>query len=335
MLAAAAEAAGVPPRVADRGPSAPPKPAAAGPEPLDLVPTVHAAEGLSLDLAGGFDWAAFAPVAGRVPVEALGQLALARPAVDDWLAGNLVTLLAVAEGDRRGMTALLAREAEWGEAVLAARGIALLSLEKPMGPAEEARWTAAVKALRERTDALQSRIDAAARAAGALGPDPDAGLRKAIADKQGIEPAPASPVARPEGRPWLLLGAAASVLALGLLGLVLVLRKVLGRRPAEGPAADAVVPSAVPRLLTDARGQAHALDRECLTLGTAADNDVVLASPHASRHHARVFRTAEGTCWIEDLGSTNGTWVDGQRTEKAWLQPGSLVALGDETLRVS
>jgi hypothetical protein len=246
------------------------------------------------------------------------------------------------------MTALLAREAEWSEAVLAAHGMALGSLEKPMGPAEEARWTAAVKALRARTDALQSRIDAAARAAESLGPDPDAALRKAIADKQGIEPAPASPVARPEGRPWLLLGAAASVLVVGLLGLGLVLRKVLGRRPAEGPAVSALpanavvppsappaVPPAVPRLLTDARGQAHALDRQCLTLGTAADNTVILASPHASRHHARVWRTAEGTCWIEDLGSTNGTWVDGQRTERAWLQPGSVVALGDETLRVS
>ena len=60
-----------------------------------------------------------------------------------------------------------------------------------------------------------------------------------------------------------------------------------------------------------------------------------LASPRASRHHARVWRTPEGACWVEDLGSTNGTWVDGQRAEKAWLSPGSLLVLGDETLRVS
>jgi pSer/pThr/pTyr-binding forkhead associated (FHA) protein len=48
-----------------------------------------------------------------------------------------------------------------------------------------------------------------------------------------------------------------------------------------------------------------------------------------------VWRTPEGACWIEDLGSTNGTRVDGQRVEKAWLRPGSSVALGDETLQVS
>ena len=91
----------------------------------------------------------------------------------------------------------------------------------------------------------------------------------------------------------------------------------------------------MPGALIDARGQAYPLDRECLTLGTAADNAVVLASHRASRHHARVWRTPEGTCWIEDLGSTNGTSVDGQRVERAWLQPGSVVVLGDETLRVS
>jgi hypothetical protein len=343
VLAATAEAAGVPPRVAARGPSAPPTETSAGPEAFPLLPIAHAAEGPSLDLAGGFDWATFVPRDGRVPVEALGQLALARPAVDNWLAGNLVSLLAVAEGDPQGMTALLDREAEWSAAVLEAHSIALQSLEKPMGPADEARWTAAVNALRERTGALQSRIAAAAQAAGSLGPDPDAGLRQAIADKQGIEPAPAPAVPQAESRPWLLLAAAATGLAAGLLGLGLVLWRVARRRdagaaaaaPSPEPVAPPAAPSAVPQQLTDARGQAYALDRECLTLGTAADNDVVLASPHASRHHARVWRTPEGACWIEDLGSTNGTWVDGRRTEKAWLQPGSLVALGDEALRVS
>ena len=209
-----------------------------------------------------------------------------------------------------------------------------------MGPAETAGWTAAVKALRERTDALQARIDAVARAAERLGPDPDAALREAIAEKQKAEAPVASPVARAGGRPWLLLAAAVGALAVGLLALGLVLWRVLGRRTVEEPVApalpaEAVAPLAVPRALIDARGRAYPLDRECLTLGTAADNAVVLASRGASRHHARVWRTPEGTCWIEDLGSTNGTSVDGQRVERAWLQPGSVVVLGDETLRAS
>ncbi len=341
VLDATSDAAGVTVRAADRGKAALPPAVLRPPARFELLPAVHAAEGLALDLAGGIDWAAFQPREGRVPVEALGQLALVGPAVADWRAGNLVPLLAVAESDPGGMAALLARESEWREAVLAAYVLALQSLGAPMGPAEDAEWTAAVKTLRERTDALQARVDAASRAAERLGPDPDAELRKAIAEKQKAAASVAAPPAAAPagGRRWLPLAAAAGALAAGLLGLGLVLRKVLGRRAAPEPAATAppaeAVALAVPGVLIDARGQAHPLDRPCLTLGTARDNDVVLASRRASRHHARVWRTPEGTCWIEDLGSTNGTWVDGQRTERAWLQPGSVVGLGDETLRVS
>jgi hypothetical protein len=333
VLDAASDAAGVTVRVTDRG-AAPSRTAAARASARwELLPAVHAAEGPSFDLAGGVDWTAFQPREGRVPVEALGQLALLGPAVDDWRAGNLVPLLAVAESDPQGMAELLAREAEWREAVLAAYVLALQSLATPMGPAEEAAWAEAVKTLRERTDALQGRIDAAARAVERLGPDPDAELRKAIAEKQEATAAAAAPAAPAADRRWPPLAAAVGAIAAGLLGLGLVLWRVLGRRAGPAPAvaappAEAVAPLAVPGALVDARGRAYPLDRPCLTLGTAPDNDVVLPSRRASRHHARVWRTPEGTCWIEDLRSTNGTWVDGQRIERAWLQPGSLVALG-------
>ena len=338
VLEAVAEAASVPPRVMDRVP-APPE-GLPGPARWDLLPAAHAAEGLSLDLAAGIEWAAFAPRDDQIPVEALGELTLVGPAVPDWRAANLVPLLALAESDPESMAALLARESEWREAVVGAYVMALEILGKPMGPAETAGWTAAVKSLRERTDALQASIDAVARAAERLGPDPDAVLREAIADKQKAEAPVTPPVAQPGGRPWLLLAAAVGALVAGLLALGLVLWKVLGRRTVEQPAAsalpaEATAPLAAPGALIDGRGQAYPLDRECLTLGTAADNAVVLASRGASRHHARVWRTPEGTCWIEDLGSTNGTSVDGQRVERAWLQPGSVVVLGDETLRVS
>jgi hypothetical protein len=341
VLEAAAEAAGVAPRVADRGRAVPEAPALAGLGRFAFLPVAHAADELSLDLVGGLDWTAFAAREGRVPVEALGQLALAGPDVDAWLAGNLVPLLAAAESDPRGMSTLLAREAEWREAVLAAHGIALASLATPMGPAEETRWTAAVKTLRERTDALQAPLDATTRAASRLGPDRDTTLRRAIAERQQAGVAVAAPAAaRKGGWPWRLLAAAAGVLTVGLLGLGLVLWKALGRRTVEEPAssappAEAVAPLTVPGFLVDARGQAHPLDQPCLTLGTAADNAVVLASRRVSRHHARVWRTPEGACWIEDVGSTNGTRVDGQRVDRAWLRPGSVVELGDETLRVS
>jgi hypothetical protein len=300
---------------------------------------VLAAESSSLDLAGSFDGTSFVPREGRVSPEALGQLALAGAAVDEWWVARLVPLLGVAERDHPGVAELLARDTEWRASLGEARAIAIASQETPMTPAEQARWTAALGTLRERTDALQGRLDAAARAAERLGPDPDAALRRSIADAQRSAKAPAPAVARAGGRPLVLLGASLAAVLAGLAGFALVLWRTLGRRAAEAPAADAPpaqdAASTAPTLLLDARGQSHPIDGPCLTLGSAPDNAVVLPSRAVSRHHARVWRTPEGACWIEDLGSTNGTRVDGQRVEKAWLRPGAVVSLGDETLHVS
>jgi len=46
-----------------------------------------------------------------------------------------------------------------------------------------------------------------------------------------------------------------------------------------------------------------------------------------SRHHA-AFRVAEGRLLLEDLGSTNGTYVNGERVEEAELSPGDEVIIG-------
>ena len=53
-----------------------------------------------------------------------------------------------------------------------------------------------------------------------------------------------------------------------------------------------------------------------------------------SRKHARIWLT-EGECWIEDLGSSYGTQVNGTRiTGRQQLQEGDLIAIGETTLRV-
>lgn len=53
---------------------------------------------------------------------------------------------------------------------------------------------------------------------------------------------------------------------------------------------------------------------EELLIGRASDCDVVIDNAFVSAHHARVY-TADTGYWLEDLGSTNGTTVNGKPVE--------------------
>jgi len=66
---------------------------------------------------------------------------------------------------------------------------------------------------------------------------------------------------------------------------------------------------------------------EALVVGRTAPADVVVPDPALSRQHARFSWTADGLV-VEDLGSTNGTKVRGQRVEREKIGPGELVELG-------
>ena len=58
-----------------------------------------------------------------------------------------------------------------------------------------------------------------------------------------------------------------------------------------------------------------------IRIGKASDNDFVVNDPHVSRYHAKLIRE-EGGCWLlEDLGSTNGTFVNGARSLRSMLLP--------------
>jgi PAS domain S-box-containing protein len=70
------------------------------------------------------------------------------------------------------------------------------------------------------------------------------------------------------------------------------------------------------------------LGKEKITIGRASQNDLVLEDPKVSRSHAQVY-FKEGRYIIEDLGSTNGVYIDGKRVEKAELEPGSRITLGE------
>jgi TolB protein len=72
--------------------------------------------------------------------------------------------------------------------------------------------------------------------------------------------------------------------------------------------------------------------REDLGIGRAEDNELKLFDPQVSRHHARIAR--EGASYIlTDLGSSNGTLVDGVRiTAPHVLRSGERIAIGDAEL---
>jgi hypothetical protein len=73
----------------------------------------------------------------------------------------------------------------------------------------------------------------------------------------------------------------------------------------------------------------YALQQEQVTIGRSAGNELVLADPEISRRHARVVRRADGYA-VEDIGSTNGTFVNGQRiSHLTLLQDGDTIDLGD------
>lgn len=79
-------------------------------------------------------------------------------------------------------------------------------------------------------------------------------------------------------------------------------------------------------------GRTFPLDRLVMTVGRTVDNDIVLNDSQISRHHARL--TLQGHTWVlEDLGSRNGTLVNGNRIAGAVaLAPGDLVEFGENAV---
>lgn len=75
--------------------------------------------------------------------------------------------------------------------------------------------------------------------------------------------------------------------------------------------------------------QSYELNKDIVTLGRDITNDIVINDPEVSRHHMRLTRGAGGFT-IEDLGSTNGTFINGQRLTGARpLRAGDMVGLGE------
>jgi pSer/pThr/pTyr-binding forkhead associated (FHA) protein len=81
------------------------------------------------------------------------------------------------------------------------------------------------------------------------------------------------------------------------------------------------------------RGQSYDLADE-LTLGRAAGCGVKVDDAYTSSLHARLYRQ-DGTLWVEDLGSTNGTWVNAERIlSPTRLGKGDLLQVGGTVFEV-
>jgi general secretion pathway protein A len=104
--------------------------------------------------------------------------------------------------------------------------------------------------------------------------------------------------------------------------------------PPPAPSAVSDAPQPVARLLvaTDGRTvQDVPLHVGRLIVGRTPDNDVQIDSRFISRHHCQVI-TSTHSCVVEDLNSTNGTFVKSNRVRRHYLNDGDVVTIGKHEL---
>lgn len=143
---------------------------------------------------------------------------------------------------------------------------------------------------------------------------------------KGTDTAPLLPpgATRPEERKidWTLIALA----VLGLLVVVLLIIVLTSRsdRPKPGP----VVPSAPwlgPAFV--AGGYRFPINAPEMSIGRDPSTDICIAEPSVSRIHARIMMSPEGLL-LEDLNSSNGTFVNDEPVRAVYLQDGDSVAFG-------
>jgi hypothetical protein len=150
--------------------------------------------------------------------------------------------------------------------------------------------------------------------------------------------------------PATLLAPLAAVAAASLAAIGIGLRRRRNpprpreRRAPEGtvlmPYADQQPPARTrllrvqPRLEVVAGGEAGRCWTLALpaTIGRAADSDIVIEDSRVSAQHCRI-READGRCILEDLQSSNGSYVNGQRVRRHPLRGGDEIGLGGARLR--
>ncbi len=82
-------------------------------------------------------------------------------------------------------------------------------------------------------------------------------------------------------------------------------------------------------------GTTVALQGQTITLGRAHDSTIVLDDDYASSRHARIYPDQNGQWIVEDLGSTNGTYLDRSRlTTPTPIGPGAPIRIGKTVIEL-
>ena len=101
----------------------------------------------------------------------------------------------------------------------------------------------------------------------------------------------------------------------------------------RGDPVRASTPIPTPRqwLCTLANGETIRVDRDAMVIGRSRTCDIVIPSAKVSRQHASVSFSG-GELWIEDLGSANGVWQNGEKITRTKVGNGDTFTISDETL---
>ena len=79
-------------------------------------------------------------------------------------------------------------------------------------------------------------------------------------------------------------------------------------------------------LLFVENSKVYSFDKTVISIGRSSDNDLVVAHAKVSRKHAEI-RYQDGRFLVHDLGSTGGTYLNGERVETAELAKGDVITL--------
>src|SRR5690606_33863677 len=102
----------------------------------------------------------------------------------------------------------------------------------------------------------------------------------------------------------------------------------VGSATVRGAAAPATTSAASPRHpLVDIDGQRYLLTGPVTVIGRGSEADIIVDDPGVSRRHLEIQVTEQGTI-ATDLGSTNGTFVEGHRVPAATLLDGNTITIG-------